>query len=93
MAGQRQEFLKVSAAIFKVLAWVVLVLQVGMGLILLIGGGPAVPIAGVEVSARIVGVLNFLAAAIYWFFFMFISKMTALLLDLYGHVRMESPSP
>ena len=92
MAGAHQGFLRLSATIFRVFAWVVLVLQVVMGVILLIGGGPAVPIGGVEVSARIVGILNFIAAVIYWFFFMFVSKMTALLLDLYGQV-MKGGSP
>ena len=86
MAQQSEGFLRVSATIFKVLAWVALVLQAVMGLILVIGGGPAVPIGGIDVPARVVGVLNLLAAAIYWFLFTFISKVTQLLIDVHAHV-------
>lgn len=86
MAQQSEGFLRVSATIFKVLAWVALILQAVMGLILVIGGGPAVPIGGIDVPARVVGVLNLLAAVIYWFLFSFIAKVTQLLIDVHAHV-------
>ena len=86
MAQQDYSFLRKSVLVFKVLAWVALALQSITGLILLIGGGPAVSIGGVDVPARLVGVLNLVAAAIYFFLFLFISNVTRLLVDLYGHV-------
>jgi len=83
MVGQDYGFLRVSVIVFKVLAWIALALQVITGLILLVGGGPGVPVGGVEVPARLVGVLNVFAALIYFFLFMFVSNVTRLLLDVY----------
>ena len=80
MKGDR--FLQVSATIFTVLAWLSLVVQVGVGITVLIVGGPPVPIGGTDVPARVIGVLNCVAAAIYWFLFMFIATVTRLLVDL-----------
>jgi len=77
-------FLAKSANVFAVLAWVSLAIQLVVGLAVLIMGGPAVPIGGAEIPARLIGVLNFVAAAIYWFLFMFVSKMTRLLLDVHA---------
>jgi hypothetical protein len=79
-------FLHLGATIFKVLGWIALVLQVVIGLILLIGGGPDVPVGGVDIPARLVGVLNLVAAAIYWFMFTFISQLTKLLLEIHAKV-------
>lgn len=78
-------FLQVSAVVFKVLAWVAMALQVIAGLILLIFGGEPVAIGGVgglELPARMVGVLNFIAAAVYFFVFLLVSHVLRLLLDI-----------
>ena len=80
------KFLKVGATVFKILAWVSLIIQVVVGLILLVGGGPAVPIGGVDVPARVVGVLNCVAGAIYFFMLYLIANVIRLLLDLHQRV-------
>lgn len=87
---QSRTFLKTSATVFAVLAWVSLVLQLVVGLIVLVMGGPPVFVGGAEIPARLVGVLNFVAAAIYWFLFMFISHATRALLDVHGKVTSGS---
>ena len=79
-------FLSVGVVVFKVLAWVSLVLQVVVGLILLVGGGPAVPIGGITVPARVVGVLNCVAGGIYFFTLLLIANVICLLLDIREHV-------
>jgi hypothetical protein len=79
---QGGKFLGVSVTVFKVLAWVSLVLQVAIGVILLIGGGPAVPIGGVNVPARVVGVLNCVAGGMYFFLLLLVANVIRLLLDL-----------
>jgi hypothetical protein len=86
LATNGTKFVSLGATIFKVLGWVALILQVIIGLILLIGGGPDVPVGGVDIPARLVGVLNFVAAVIYWFMFTFISQVTRLLLDVHAKV-------
>ena len=83
-------FLKVSVTVFKVLAWVSLVLQVVVGVILLIGGGQAVPIGGVEIPARVVGLLNCLAGGIYFFMLLFVANVVRLLLDIRCAVSKDS---
>ena len=88
--AQPQAFLGKSATVFKVLAWVSLIVQALVGLTVLVLGGPPVPIAGAEIPARLVGVLNFVAAAVYWFLFMYISKLTQLLLELHGRATNAS---
>ena len=85
-----RKFLKTSATVFAVLAWVSLALQLAVGLTVLVMGGPPVPIGGAEVPARVIGVLNFVAAAIYWFLFMFISKLTRVLLEVHAQVTKSS---
>lgn len=86
MAGQSYSFLQLSVKVFKVLAWVALALQVATGLILLVTGGPGVPVGGVDIPARLVGVLNVFAALIYFFLFMFISNVTRLLLEVHAQL-------
>jgi len=76
-------FAGIGATIFAVLAWVSLGVQLLVGLIVLIIGGPPVPIGGAEIPARVIGILNLLAAAIYWFLFMFIASLARLLVDLH----------
>lgn len=90
MAGQAYGLLKKSATVFKVLAWVSLVLQVVVGVFLLIGGGQAVPIGGVDVPARVVGILNCVAGAIYFFLWLFLSQLVRLLLDIRCAVSKDS---
>ncbi len=85
-SSSEYKFLHIGATVFKVLAWVALVLQVVMGLVLLVGGGPAVLIGGVDVPARVVGILNCIAAAVYFFLFTLASAVIRLLLDLHAHV-------
>ena len=83
---EKYAFLRAGAAVFAVLAWVSLILQVVVGLIVLVVGGPPVPLGGAQIPARVVGVLNFVAAALYWFLLMFVSKLTRLLLALHAQV-------
>ena len=83
-------FLKVSVTVFKVLAWVSLELQVVVGVILLIGGGQAVPIGGVEIPARVVGLLSCLAGGIYFFMLLFVANVVRLLLDIRCAVSKDS---
>lgn len=80
--AQSYRFLRVSATVFKVLAVLVVVVQVITGLILLIGGGDLVAIGNLEIPARIVGVLNFVAAGLYFFSFWLMSNLIQLLLDI-----------
>ena len=84
MKGER--FVRVGATVFMVLAWLSLVVQVLVGLFILVIGGEPVQMGGAEIPARAVGVLNFLAAAVYWFLFMFVSHVTRLLLELHRTV-------
>ena len=80
--AQPYQFLRVSSKVFKVLAFVAVVVQVITGLILLIGGGDPIAIGGLELPARIVGVLNFVAAGLYFFSFWLMSNLIQLLLDI-----------
>ena len=81
------KFLKVSVVIFKGLAWVALVFQSITGFILIITGGAPVLIGGAEIPARLVGVLNFVAAGMYFFSLWLMSSLIRLLLD----IRMQLP--
>ncbi len=79
---QSYKFLRASVLVFRVLAWLSLALQVGTGVVLVVTGGEPVFIGGVDVPARIVGILNFVAGGIYFFAFWFLSKLVQLLLDI-----------
>ena len=81
------KFVSVSAKVFQVLAWVSLVIQVAVGLIVLVVGGQPVLIGGVDVPARLVGVLNCIAGVIYFFMLYLVSHVLRLLLELRGHGR------
>ena len=83
--AQPYKFLRVSIVIFRVLAWVALILQVITGLVLVITGGAPVTIGGLEVPARVVGVLNFVAAAMYFFSLWLMGSLLQLLLDIRSH--------
>ena len=90
------KFLRLSAVVFKVLAWLALGLQVIAGLILLIFGGEPVVvggIGGVELPARVVGILNFVAAAVYFFFFWLASCVIRLLLEIRAKLPGSGPQP
>ena len=84
--AQSNKFLRVSVVIFRVLAWVALALQVITGLMLLIGGGEPMLIGGVELPVRVVGLLNFVAAAMYFFSFWLMGSVVQLLLDIRSHL-------
>ena len=80
--AQPYKFLQVSTVVFKVLAWVALVVQVITGLVLVIKGGEPVLIGGTELPVRLVGLLNFVTAALYFFSFWLMSGVIRLLLDI-----------
>lgn len=80
--NQSYKFLRVSVVAFKVLAWVSLVLQVVTGIILLVVGGEPVSIGGINVPARVVGVLNFVVAGMYFFFLWLMANLIRLWLDI-----------
>lgn len=82
MAQQSYKFLRVSVKVFKILAWVAVVFQVITGLVLVIGGGEPVPLGGLEIPARVVGVLNFVAAGMYFFSMWLMSSLIQLVLDI-----------
>ncbi len=86
MRNDGYKLLHVGATVFKVLAWVALVLQVVMGLILLVGGGDPVLIGGLEVPARVVGILNCISAVVYFFMFLLMSAVIRLLLELHARL-------
>ena len=76
------KFLQVSVKVFRVLAWVALGLQVVTGLILIIGGGEPILVAGVDIPARVVGLLNFVAGGVYFFSLRLTAELIQLLLDI-----------
>ena len=81
---------KVGVTIFQVLAWISLVVQVAVGAILLISGGPDVPIGGVDVPARVVGLLNFIAGGIYFFLMLLTANVLRLVLEIHERVTRTS---
>ena len=68
--------------VFLVLAWLSLVVQVGLGLFILVVGGEPVLIGGIDVPARLVGALNCVSGAIYFFMLLLVSRVLRLLLDI-----------
>ena len=84
-------FVHAGVIVFKVLAWVSLALQVMAGLILLVVGGEPVPVGvGVEIPARLIGVLHFVAAAVYSYLFMLMSQLLKLFLEIGGKVPADT---
>ena len=77
------QFLGVGRKVFKVLAWVSLVLQVAAGIFVLVVGGEPVVIGGVDVPARLVGVLNCIGGVIYFFVLLLISHTLQVLLEIH----------
>ena len=86
---QSAAFVALGRKVFKVLAWVSLVLQVAAGLFVLVVGGEPVVIVGVDVPARIVGVLNCIGGVIYFFVLLLVSHVLQVLLEI--HQRVERP--
>jgi hypothetical protein len=84
--AQPYQFVRVSVTVFKVLACLSAAVQIVTGLILIVNGGDPVLIGGVEVPARLVGTLNFVAAAVYFFSLWLMSSVLKLLLDIRGRL-------
>ncbi len=69
------KFLGISATIFKVLAWVSLVVGIIAGIVIFIGGGtPEAP--------RTTGFIGILLGIVYFFIFFTASEVIKLLLDI-----------
>lgn len=88
-------FLKRSAAVFSVLAWIIGGVQVLTGLVLLVAGpvvlgAPTVTMLGTDVPVRLMSVWNFLAAPVQWFALTFISRLTHLALEVHAQVTKTS---
>ena len=79
-------FLELSTVIFKVLAWLSLVIQVVVGVIVLVVRGDPVPIDGIDVPARVVGLLNCVAGVVYFFLLLLVAKVIRLLLDIHRKI-------
>ncbi len=90
--AQRDKLLHVSITVFKVLAWLALVLQVIVGLILLVVGGDPVLVGTIEIPARLVGVLNCVAGGMYFFVLLLIARVIRLLLEIQQHLPMGPAS-
>lgn len=83
MAGQAYGLLKKSTTVFKVLAWISLVLQVGSGVAALVIGGEPIPTAfGITMSPRIAGLLAMVQGVISFFILLFVAHLVRLLLDI-----------
>ncbi len=82
--GDQYKLIHAGVVVFKVLAWVSLLIQGALGVYLLVTGGPPVPVGGVDVPARVIGILNLVAAGIYFFILLLVSAVLKLLLDLRG---------
>ena len=83
---QPYRLVRASVTIFKVLACVSAAMQIVAGTILLVNGGDPVFIGGQEIPARLVGMLNFLAAGVYFFSLWLMSSVLKLLLDIRGRL-------
>ena len=90
---QAYQLVQVGVTVFKVLAWLSLVIQAILGIILLVTGGAPVSVGGVDVPARIVGLLNCVAAGIYFFMLSLIAQLLRLLLDIHEHMSRGSAAP
>ena len=84
MTAKETGVLRLGVTVFKVLAWIALAVQGLMGLVLLISGGEPVLLGGLDVPARVVGLLNVIAAVVYFFMFLLMSAVIRLLLDLHA---------
>ena len=84
MTAKETGVLRLGVTVFKVLAWIALAVQGLMGLVLLVTGGEPVLLGGLDVPARVVGLLNVIAAVVYFFMFLLMSAVIRLLLDLHA---------
>ena len=84
--AKEHKFLRLSAKIFQILAWVTVVLSVASGLYLLIAGGDDIPLYGGSIPARVVGMLNFVSALVYWFSFTSMSKLIRVVVDIHARI-------
>ena len=82
-----ERFLRWGVKVFKVLAWLSLVIQIALGVALLVMGGDPIDVVGVPVPARVIGVLDCVAAGIYFFVLYLIASVIRLLLDLRERVN------
>ena len=80
---QSAAFVGLGRKVFTVLAWVSLVLQVAAGIFVLVVGGEPVVIGGVDVPARLVGILNCVGGVIYFFVLLLISHVLQVLLEIH----------
>ena len=72
---EKYKFLKISAVIFKVLAWVSVAVGVVSSIVIFIGGGtPDAP--------RVTGFIGLLLGTVYFFIFFTASEVISLLLEL-----------
>ncbi len=85
-------FLRWGVKAFKILAWIILVVQTVLGIVLLVMGGAPVPIGNGEIPARLVGVLNCVGAVIYFFMMYLIASVLRVLLDLHEQVSRPGTS-
>ena len=79
-----EAFLGKSATVFAVLAWLSFAVQVVVGLLMLVFGGEPVAMGGADVPARIASLIVFVGAALNWFLFMFLSKLTRLFVAIHA---------
>ncbi len=84
MTVRETKVLRLGGGGVKVLAWVSLVIQGIVGIMLLVTGGEPVLIGGLDIPARGVGLLNLLAAVVYFFMFLLLSAVMRLLLELHA---------
>ena len=82
-----EQVLRWGVNVFKVLAWLSLVIQIVLGVTLLVMGGDPIDVVGVPVPARVIGALNCVAAAVYFFMLYLMASVIRLLLDLREQVN------
>ncbi len=86
MTAKESSVLRFGVTLFKILAWIALVVQGLAGIALVVTGGEPVLIGGLDVPARVVGLLNLVAAVVYFFMFLLMSAVIRLLLELHAQV-------
>lgn len=81
---------RVGVIVFRVLAWLSLLIQGAAGIALLVTGGARVPVGDADVPARVVGVVFCLAAGLYFFLLLLIANVLKLLLEVRGRLDRSS---
>jgi len=82
---EKYKFLKVSAVVFKVLAWVSLIIGVIAGIVIFIGGGtPEAP--------RNTGFVGILLGIVYLFIFYTASEVISLLIEIGTKLLEKTPA-